>query len=291
MTEEEDNGEQQQTTQEDTTTNDGDGDNCSSKTTIKSPAWTDEQFEAFLHQELNDHPLSKDYPELFATAPKLICKWRQRYQGNPKLWKRLFHKDKVIKEFVESAPIIAAVEQLVLNADLEEGKKYTIIDLACGKGYLSMLLSELLPPSKVDKFILVDKQWAQHNMEPMSHHMSWTHIYGSSKECEDQTIPCYYETWPISLNTAKVNLKRSKELQAIEQRLITNKGPTIIVAVHLCGTLSLKAVHLFNNNPEVKFICLKPCCLPGKYSFAFVWHLYDDLLHLYQSNCVLHLCL
>ena len=100
--------------------------------------------------------------------------------------------------------------------------------------------------------------------------MSWTHIYGSLKECEDQTIPCYYETWPISLNTAKVNLKRSKELQAIEQRLITNKGPTIIVAVHLCGTLSLKAVHLFNNNPEVKFICLKPCCLPGKYTL----HLY-----------------
>ena len=158
MTEEEDNGEQQQTTQEDTTTN---GDNCN--TTIKSPAWTDEQFEAFLHQELNDHPLSKDYPELFATAPKLICKWRQRYQGNPTLWKRLFNKDKVIKEFVESAPVIAAVEQLVLNADLEEGKKYTIIDLACGKGYLSMLLSELLPPSKVDKFILVDKQWAQHS--------------------------------------------------------------------------------------------------------------------------------
>lgn len=48
----------------------------------------------------------------------------------------------------------------------------------------------------------------------------------------------------------------------MEERLFTNRGPIILVAVHLCGTLSLKAVELFNRNPETKFFCLKPCCLP-----------------------------
>lgn len=48
----------------------------------------------------------------------------------------------------------------------------------------------------------------------------------------------------------------------MEDRLFTNRGPIILVAVHLCGTLSLKAVELFNRNPETKFFCLKPCCLP-----------------------------
>eukprot|EP00571_Detonula_confervacea_P012981 CAMPEP_0172305634 /NCGR_PEP_ID=MMETSP1058-20130122/6884_1 /TAXON_ID=83371 /ORGANISM="Detonula confervacea, Strain CCMP 353" /LENGTH=357 /DNA_ID=CAMNT_0013017297 /DNA_START=132 /DNA_END=1205 /DNA_ORIENTATION=+ len=239
-------------------------DNSDEKSTSK--CWTDEEFESFLRKELEKHPLSKEYPELFATAPKLICKWRQRYQGNPSLWKRLFQKDRVLKEFIESVPVIDAVQRLVVNSELfKNGQKFTIVDLACGRGYLSMFLSELLPPNKVEKFILVDQAWPMHNMTPEPHHISWTHIYGSSKKVEDQSVPNYYDTWPIRLNTCKVNLKKSKEISSMEERLFTNysEGPVILVAVHLCGTLSLKAVELFNNNPGVCFFCLKPCCLPG----------------------------
>jgi len=39
-------------------------------------------------------------------------------------------------------------------------------------------------------------------------------------------------------------------------------GPIIVLAVHLCGTLSIKAVDMFNNNDNVKLFALKPCCLP-----------------------------
>jgi hypothetical protein len=49
----------------------------------------------------------------------------------------------------------------------------------------------------------------------------------------------------------------------MEDFFIRDKGPLILLAIHLCGTLSLKAVELFNNNPEIQFFCLKPCCLPG----------------------------
>ncbi|KAL7542301.1 hypothetical protein ACHAWF_009895 [Thalassiosira exigua] len=228
------------------------------------PCWTDEEFERHLREELEAHPLAARYPDLFATAPKLIRNWRRRYRGNPSLWKRMFRKDRVLKEFVEAAPFVDAVRRLVASYDSSNGKKFTIVDLACGKGYLSMLLSELLPPDKVEKIVLVDRQWPMHNMEPQSHHISWTHIYGSYKEVEDQSLPRYFETWPIRLHTSKVDLKKSKEIRSLEQRLFRNKGPVILVAVHLCGTLSLKAVELFNNNPETRFFCLKPCCLPGE---------------------------
>ena len=40
------------------------------------------------------------------------------------------------------------------------------------------------------------------------------------------------------------------------------KGQIIILAVHLCGTLSIKAVDIFNKNDNVKLFALKPCCLP-----------------------------
>jgi hypothetical protein len=225
--------------------------------------WTDEEFKAFLQKELEKDPLYKDYPEVFSVAPTCISKWRQRYRGNPRLWQRLFQKNRVLKEFVEAVPIIDAVQRLVLTSNLEGSKKFTIMDLACGRGYLSMFLSEILPPEKVEKLILVDKQWAQHDMAPKAHHISWTHIYGSLKEVEDQSIPRYYDTWPISLNTSKKNLKASKQIKKMEELYFKGKGPVIIVAVHLCGTLSLKAVELFNNNPEARFLCLKPCCLPG----------------------------
>ena len=165
-----------------------------------------------------------------------------------------------MKEFIEAAPFIDAIERLVLSTELKDGEKFRIIDLACGRGYLSMFLSELLPPERVERCILVDKQWPMHNLPPKQHHINWSHIYGSFK---DSSIPYnYYESWPVKLNTSKVNLKNSKEVTNMEERLFQNKGPIVLVAVHLCGTLSLRAVEIFNRNPETKFFCLKPCCLP-----------------------------
>ena len=40
--------------------------------------------------------------------------------------------------------------------------------------------------------------------------------------------------------------------------------PVIMVAVHLCGGLSCKAVEIFNASPNVRNLILKPCCLPGR---------------------------
>jgi len=225
--------------------------------------FTDDEFETFIANELEKSPLRHQYAAVFELAPKVMTDWRRRYRGNPSLWKRIFDKDRVIKEFIEAVPVIDAVKRLVENTDLDDGKQFRILDLACGRGYLSMMLSHLLPKDKVKKIVLVDKQWPMHNVTPQPHHISWTHIYGSYKECEDQSIPCYFETWPIELHTSKSDLKSSQQIRSLESFHINNKGPIILVAIHLCGTLSLKAVELFNNNPEIQFFCLKPCCLPG----------------------------
>ena len=245
-----------------------DDDHGNNNNNIIDIEWTDDEFETYLHTELMKHPLSTEYPALFDMAPKIICKWRQRYRGNAPLWKRLFQKDRVLKEFIEAVPIIDAVQTLVTNGGgvndnndntasrLENGEgkkinnKYTIIDLACGRGYLSMILSELLPPDKVEKIVLVDKAWAMHNITPESHHISSAHIYGTvttttdskidDDDDDDDThgvdaedavvqenerqkqqsattaadIPCtYYSTWPIPLNTSKVNLKKGKTVK------------------------------------------------------------------------------
>merc|ERR1711920_418808 len=40
------------------------------------------------------------------------------------------------------------------------------------------------------------------------------------------------------------------------------QGPVVLLGVHLCGLLSIHAVHFFNDHPRCTFLALKPCCLP-----------------------------
>lgn len=85
----------------------------------------------------------------------------------PSLWARFIkHKRKQtrsLKELNESAPVMREVLDLVGSTDLPEGQKYTIIDLCSGFGFMSMFLAEMLPPEKVDRFVLVDKMWPMRN--------------------------------------------------------------------------------------------------------------------------------
>jgi hypothetical protein len=199
---------------------------------------SDTEFEAVILKDLQKNPLCKSYPDLFAAAPRIFGLWRRRYRGNPSLWKRLFEKERVIKEFIESVPIIVAVEALLKGT--AEDKQFTVIDLCSGKGFLSMFLSEFLPPSRIKRFVLIDKAWPMHGIDPQSHHINWEHIYGKQDSVE------YEKSWPIPLTTSKQDLKHGNQRRKLQERFLQNNGPIILLAVHLCGTLSLAAVHLYN---------------------------------------------
>jgi hypothetical protein len=342
-------------------------------TSIQAHGTTDEEFMNLIATTLQKDPLSKEYPDIFAKAPAVITNWRRRYRGNVAVWKRLFHMDHIVKEFIEAVPVIDAVYKMIEHSTRpiidpnDDGgtttttptvppnrKQFTIIDLASGKGYLSMILAELLPPDRVFRIVLMDKAWPMRNAQPTSHNINWEHIYGNIVPSATTTsvtpppaamgstggggggrdehkndhpdnqideaqqhipicIDCttvhddverkpktltvdgtesstatttttytptrpaaattttttatgtYYDTWPIALDTSKQDLKHSRQLQKIREHYLSNPDhPVIILAIHLCGTLSLKAIQLFNDNPaNVHFLALKPCCLPG----------------------------
>lgn len=78
-------------------------------------------------------PIWQVYGDVFEDAATCVLTWRRRYRGNPKLWKRLMRSDKLVKELVECAPVIAAVRALVDGYDLAEGETFTIVDLCSGK--------------------------------------------------------------------------------------------------------------------------------------------------------------
>ncbi|CAJ1951128.1 unnamed protein product [Cylindrotheca closterium] len=222
---------------------------------------TDEEFVAWILEELKQEniQLYNQYPDVFAKVAQSIIKWRRRYHGNIPLWNRIFKKDRVFKEAMESVPVIHAVDQWMMSKE-----NVTMIDLCSGKGYLSMILSDYLDdPGRVKKCILVDKAWPLCHMTPKPHHISWEHIYGDVGKDSDSKFE-YYDSWPIPLVTSKQDLKQSITLRQLQDRYSkSDQGPILILAIHLCGTLSTQAIKLFHMLPKAKALILKPCCLPG----------------------------
>ena len=235
--------------------------------------WSDDEFQQWMLQQLKgeaSESLFELYPHVFEKAAMCTSRWRKRYRGNPGLWKRIFKKERVVKEVIEAIPILDATDRWMKDqksTSRKQEQKVTIVDLCSGKGYLSMMLSEYLSdPSQVDKIILVDKAWPRCHGEPEPHHMNWDHIYANqTNDDDDNEMSSYFTTWPIPLHTSKQDLKKSSTLRQMKKRLSDGDTTILVLAVHLCGTLSLQAVQLMYQIPEIKALMLKPCCLPGLY--------------------------
>ena len=102
------------------------------------------EFGAWLASALADAAGRVAYPVEFGLVEACVMRWRQRFYGDPKLWKRLM-KARLIKEIVECVPVIAAAIKFARNVQLAPSERLTVIDLCSGKGFLSMFLSEILP--------------------------------------------------------------------------------------------------------------------------------------------------
>ena len=69
---------------------------------------------------------------------------------------------------------------------------------------------------------------------------------------------------PIPIRPRKANIKKGRELRQIAHHCVDQApGPVIILGVHLCKSLSVHTVRLFNIT-NVCRLYLKPCCLPGR---------------------------
>ena len=229
------------------------------------PADDEAAFSEWLSARLSAEPGAEMHADIFADAHASVIRWRRRYHGSPRLWKSLMKADRLIKEIVEAAPVLAAAREVIAAAP--PGEQFTIVDLCSGKGFLSMILSELLPAERVERCVLVDKAWPPFDWEgPIgAQHISDEHIYGKRGATDGEVAAeSYVATWPIPLVTSKQNLKNRSTLRGLRTRLFDRcSGPVLLLAVHLCGTLALRAVDLFNEHERVKLIALKPCCLPG----------------------------
>lgn len=215
---------------------------------------------AWVMERLRQLPVAKQQPGLLAEVEPILERWHKQFQGPS--WQRFLRKGRLIKEFNEIAPVIARIREAIphlcanaraANPELVE-PRVTVVDLCSGYGFLSMFLAELVPANQLQRLVLVDRSWPEATAASAApHQISWDHIKGGD--------------WKVPMGTRKTNIKASREVKQLQKYVFgpaEAHGPVVILAVHLCGGLSCKAVKMFNDTPSVKFMLLKPCCLPSK---------------------------
>jgi len=204
---------------------------------INDDKWVHEQFESY--------PICKLYPNLRVKVEEVLVRWLAKF--DKKIIHRMFKANKIFKEFNESAPFLQHILDLV---ESYTGPKLTLFDLCSGLGFVGCFLSEILDPEKVGNIYLIDKMFPMHGCESTNTQINIDHIRK-------------YE-WPIEIQCRKRNIKKTREQREITTLLESRPGPVILCAVHLCGTLSLQAINMYNSSNKYICLLLKPCCLPGK---------------------------
>ncbi|CAE7860932.1 unnamed protein product, partial [Symbiodinium microadriaticum] len=214
-----------------------------------------EDFDTWLRGRLCDGALGERFPETCHRVAEAACSWRSRFP--PPLWGRLARDNcsTLIKEAREAVPTIAFVQDCLAELDPTDGP-ITIVDLCSGLGFLGMFLAELLPAARVHGCVLVDQAWPLKGGVPEPQQskkhrtrLNWDHIYN---------LP-----WPVPLVTRRSDLKLpSTQAQILSRILEPAPGPVVVLGIHLCGILAIRAVETFNIGPKCVAFALKPCCLP-----------------------------
>ena len=210
-----------------------------------------------------------EYAAECAAGAAAVVAWRRRYAGDRALWQRLTRRDKrgntkCVKELAECLPVLRQAAAAINQLPLQGGERATVLDLCSGKGYLAMFLADggLVDAERVERITLVDSAFPPLGGDPQPHHIHIDHLAGVARA----TGLSYAASAPIRLDVTKRNLKKRRQLQQLlERHVLGATGPVVILAVHLCGTLALRAVDLFNDGGgKVTMLALKPCCLPAQ---------------------------
>mmetsp|Transcript_11599 Transcript_11599/g.15105 ORF Transcript_11599/g.15105 Transcript_11599/m.15105 type:complete len:426 (+) Transcript_11599:136-1413(+) len=226
--------------------------------------------------------------ELIPVAKDIILNWHSRWAGEER-WSSFLNKRQFLHEIEETLVAVQNIRVWLekLRSVADQPSDITIIDLCCGKGVFTMFLTYLAAYrcsclhkrngietktcrkcfdssvfNPIRKCIMVDRMKT----------CDWNHIKAANEDL-------YREGYRTSCTEGETNFDE-KYLHAkipidswpdcnIHEGEVCNKiqnlpGRIAIVGIHLCRTLSPRAISISNicGHEKVPFLCLAPCCLP-----------------------------
>jgi hypothetical protein len=198
-----------------------------------------------------------DYIRSFCRDGDLLEKLSCTVESDPAILK-LMNKQSLKKELTECYSAICLVERslrriqkhstneiaeeplITFSSIRKNVSNLAFYDVCSGKGILSFLLTLLFPEISIIKMIDSNKK------------IKLDHL--GSKCCTNIT----YEHYDIfNEEFSDFLIKESEKCK--EEKMIP-----VIIGLHLCGNLSVRLVHLFNNIIDLPILIISPCCLPTK---------------------------
>ena len=124
------------------------------------------------------------------------------------------------------------------QAAVAEAREWHVVDLCCGKSYVSALISCIYPHYRLTAIDRVSPAY----------------------------IPHYAEAGCVNVTYAQHDILADDFAAALgaivaEQQRAGRR--TVVLGMHLCGLLSLRAIELFCDVAGVGALVLAPCCLPA----------------------------
>ena len=189
------------------------------------------------------------YADTITQAVSILRVWGHMWAGLPE-WQSLLNKSSLQHEVEESIVALYHLHEWMLLQDTQ-GPPLIVMDVCCGKGLFSMLLSYMVGIHwrnlrTISRIVLLDKATSQT--------LNWNHIHVANSTAAKEKRPSM-ELWEgCNLHDYDIVLDR---LQGLE-------SPVAMVGIHLCKTLGPSCVGLANGLGPTKcpYLCLAPCCLP-----------------------------
>eukprot|EP01041_Mallomonas_annulata_P002220 gene2220-4315_t len=142
---------------------------------------------------------------------------------------------------LEDSDISIAGSPLILLTRLRQlGQRLTIYDVCSGKGLSSFFATFFLPEARIVMIDFNAKIRLDHLKNPICTNISYEHM-----DIYKQTF------YDFLLEDSKI--------------LPDNVGGiSIVLGLHLCGTLSTRLTQIYNSISSLSILVLSPCCMPKK---------------------------
>ena len=192
---------------------------------------------------IKDKDMSEVNQGLINKIIPILYKWGEKWAGR-KEWQGLLNKSSLLHEIEESIVALSFLLEYLTKVECTpDFQQITVVDVACGKGVMSMLSSYVFQnDNRVKEIIMLDKA-----------DINWNHIEMANQSAKSENRP-FIECW------SNCNLH---EIDEIVKRLET-QTPVALVGIHLCKTLSPTCIGIVNSltAEQCPFLVLAPCCLP-----------------------------
>jgi len=192
------------------------------------------------------------YLQEFARAP-----WLAQVLEAPECQSLLAVRGKSLrKELSEAFGALAACRRALakLGRQGSDGAGVKVVDLCCGKGFGSLVLSLSMPRAQI---LAVDK----------NPDMELAHFRGRSnlRFLElDVTLPDAGARVQAALAESEGPALSEGGLAGGEDADACETEVLLFVGIHLCGALSCHAARLYREAPGPTALVLSPCCLDGR---------------------------